>query len=497
MLGAARGRGGASSGAARAARGPGSCGCPSLGRARGGHARARASTSCASTPGAWERWSRASPTASLRRLRAIPLAGRGARAAERARARRRLGARAAARGRPGAAGRRAAARLVPAAREARRRRDGRGLARPPPAARAPVRGQAHPPRAARGPTGASRRRALPAARRARSRGSARRTRCRLYDFGVSDSGSPYFVMELLEGTRSGTPRRALRPAARPSGRSRCCGRRAARSPRRTGPGCSTATSSRRTSCCAGSASSATWRRCSTSASPSRSGGADADITGEGALTGTPGLHRPRAGDRRRRGRALGPVLARLRRVLRPDRPGAVRRGPDGRDDPPRAHAPARALLVRGPAASSGRWKRSSSPAWRRTRPAARARRSSCGRGSGRCRSTARWTQERAERWWREHAPRLSPADGGESSDTLLRPGSPTETDGRPRRREGGNRGERHPRHRPAAVRGEPVHRAVPQDADPGRAAADPARPAARAGEPLGRAGPLRAGRARR
>ena len=82
---------------------------------------------------------------------------------------------------------------------------------------------------------------------------------RLYDFGVSETGSLDFVMELLDGLDLLTliqrfdplPQRVL---------SRFFDRRAARWPRRTRPGRCTATSSRTTSSCAGSESTSTSSR---------------------------------------------------------------------------------------------------------------------------------------------------------------------------------------------------------------------------------------------
>ena len=91
---------------------------------------------------------------------------------------------------------------------------------------------------------------------------------RLFDFGVSETGSLYFVMELLDGLdlfklvqRFG---RNARSACVP-----ILDRRAARWPRRTRPGLLHRDIKPTTSSCAGSGLTSTSSRCSTSASSSR------------------------------------------------------------------------------------------------------------------------------------------------------------------------------------------------------------------------------------
>ena len=79
----------------------------------------------------------------------------------------------------------------------------------------------------------------------------------LYDFGVNDSGSFYYVMELLEGLDLHQHRHALRTATRRTGDRCSCARRAGRSPRRTSTGSCIATSSRRTCSSRGSDPSTT------------------------------------------------------------------------------------------------------------------------------------------------------------------------------------------------------------------------------------------------
>ena len=79
----------------------------------------------------------------------------------------------------------------------------------------------------------------------------------LYDFGVNDSGSFYYVMELLDGLDLHQHRHALRTAARRTGHRCSCARRAGRSPRRTNTGSCTVTSNRRTCSSPGSDPSTT------------------------------------------------------------------------------------------------------------------------------------------------------------------------------------------------------------------------------------------------
>ena len=91
----------------------------------------------------------------------------------------------------------------------------------------------------------------------------------LYDFGETDDGTLYFVMELLDGLDLETLVRASRAAA---GEPRCprpASRPASRSKRRTRAASCIATSSPQTFTSDGSGSSATSSRCSTSASSSR------------------------------------------------------------------------------------------------------------------------------------------------------------------------------------------------------------------------------------
>ena len=68
----------------------------------------------------------------------------------------------------------------------------------------------------------------------------------LYDYGVTDDGTFFYVMELLDGLDLDQLVRDARPAARGARDPADRRRRASRSPRRTTPACSTATSSRRT-----------------------------------------------------------------------------------------------------------------------------------------------------------------------------------------------------------------------------------------------------------
>ncbi len=165
---------------------------------------------------------------------------------------------------------------------------------------------------------------------------------RLYDFGVSETGSLYFVMELLDGLdlaslvqRFGPDARATRgrgaapgvPLARRGARGRApAPRHQAAQPlpvpprgglrRRQGPRLRPREVGRR------------GRR-----PPHRRRRADRDA----------GLHAPRARDGRPRRRDLRPLLPRLRGVLDAHRQAPLHRGPDGHARPPRPHPPAAAL----------------------------------------------------------------------------------------------------------------------------------------------------------
>ena len=127
---------------------------------------------------------------------------------------------------------------LPAGRAAGRGRHGRGVAGEAPDARPPGGDQAHPAGGARR-QGSRPRRELLLRRFEREAQATALMRSahtmELYDFGVADDGTFYYVMELLDGFDLDELVAAVRAGARRSGRSTCSARSAPRSARPTRP----------------------------------------------------------------------------------------------------------------------------------------------------------------------------------------------------------------------------------------------------------------------
>ena len=158
------------------------------------------------------------------------------------------------------------ARQLSSGRTARPRRDGRSLARRASTARAGGGRQAGSPRSARRP---QRRRSALMLRRfereaqATSALSSPHT-IQVFDFGITQEGTFYYVMELLAGRDLESLVREFGPCP-PAARSTCCARCATPWPTRTHAVSCTATSSRPTSTSAAWVSTTTSSRCSISA----------------------------------------------------------------------------------------------------------------------------------------------------------------------------------------------------------------------------------------
>jgi serine/threonine-protein kinase len=147
---------------------------------------------------------------------------------------------------------------------------------------------------------------------------------------------------------------------------------------------------------------------------------DAHLTADGALTGTPAYMPPGARDGRPRRRDLRPLLSRLRGFLDAHRQARVLRGPDGHARPPRPHPPRTPLgdALGAPVPEAVERVVLDCLAKEPSRRPASAL--ELDRRLAELERAEPWTQDEAQRWWREHLPQLSaPAPGGDGSDDLL------------------------------------------------------------------------------
>ena len=234
--------------------------------------------------------------------------------------------------------------LVSPPREGRVRGHGRGLAGPAPAARAAVRDQARAPRAPRRARPGPGDRALPArgSRDREARLAAHRAPVRLRR---ERRGQPLLRDGAARRARPPHARRAVRaPAAGARGRRPAAGLPVAR---RGPPGGAAAPRREAPERAAVPPGPRVRRREGGRLRPGPLGrrrrGPD---HGRGRGDGHARVHAARAGPRGAGRRALRHLRARGRRVLPADRAGPVRRRADGRDDPPRPHAPAGPVLAR-------------------------------------------------------------------------------------------------------------------------------------------------------
>ena len=179
---------------------------------------------------------------------------------------------------------------------------------------------------------------------------------RLYDFGAQRVGQPLLRDGAAARPRPLRAREGLRPAARPSASSPCCGRPAARSPRRTRRGSCTATSSpHNLFLCRLGLDCDVVKVLDFGLVKSVGGEDDAQITTEGALTGTPAYMPPERaaggpGDARSDIYSLGCVAFWMltgRTVFTGE--------PDGHDPRPRPHRPRAAVDGLGAARAGARW----------------------------------------------------------------------------------------------------------------------------------------------
>ena len=227
----------------------------------------------------------------------------------------------------------------------------------------------------------------------------------LYDFGRSDDGAFYYVMELLDGftldklvERFGplAPERVVHVLAAGLPLARRGARGGPRPPRHQAREHLPLPLRRR-----GGLREGRGLR----PREGRLRGRRSEPHADGPHHGDARLHAARDGAREGRGRTRGPLRARLRRLLPPDGPAGLRPQDRPRDaSRPRVDAARPAVAARRDARSRPTSRPSSSPASRRTRRTGPRARAFSRRASRSTSSPGRWTSADAERWWDRHSP---------------------------------------------------------------------------------------------